>query len=255
MASGGRLAGKVAIVTGGAKGQGESVAGMFAAQGAKVAVLDVLDDLGRETIERIRASGGNAEYFHCDVSQDAEVAATVDAVAGTFAGLDILYNNAAVIAYGRKVADLPVDDWDRTIAVNLRGPFLCAKHALPHLIRRGGGVIINVSSHGAFQASPIGVADYAVAKGGLVTLTYYLASEYGGDNVRANCLAPGPVPTDLNRPFLGTAEGRAQTAMFIPLGRVGELNDVANAALFLASDEAKWISGAVLRVDGGMVVQ
>ncbi|TMB49297.1 MAG: SDR family oxidoreductase [Deltaproteobacteria bacterium] len=165
------------------------------------------------------------------------------------------YNNAAIIAYGRKIADLRAEDWDRTIAVNLRGPFLCAKHALPHLVRRGGGVIINVSSHGAFQASPTGIADYAVAKGGLVTLTYYLASEYGADNVRANCIAPGPVPTDLNRPFLGTPEGRAMTAALIPLGRVGEIDDVVRAAVFLASDEARWITGAVLRVDGGIVVQ
>ena len=157
---------------------------------------------------------------------------------------------------GRR-SDLRAEDWDRTIAVNLRGPFLCAKHALPHLVRRGGGVIINVnvSSHGAFQASPTGIADYAVAKGGLVTLTYYRASEYGADNVRANCIAPGPVPTDLNRPFLGTPEGRAMTAAFIPLGRVGEIDDVARAAVFLASDEARWITGAVLRVDGGIVVQ
>jgi len=116
-------------------------------------------------------------------------------------------------------------------------------------------VIVNVSSHGAFQASPTGIADYAVAKGGLVTLTYYLASEYGAPNVRANCIAPGPVPMDLNRPFLGTPEGRAMTASFIPLGRVGQIDDVARAALFLASDEARWITGAVLRVDGGIVVQ
>jgi NAD(P)-dependent dehydrogenase (short-subunit alcohol dehydrogenase family) len=255
MAAEGRLSGKVAIVTGAAKGQGESVARLFAAEGAQVALLDVLDELGRDAAERIRDTGGVARYFHCDVSQETEVAATVETIAGAFAGIDILYNNAAIIAYGRKVGDLSVEDWDRTMAVNLRGPFLCAKHALPHLVRRGGGAIINVSSHGAFQASPIGVADYAVAKGGLVTLTYYLASEYGAQNVRANCLAPGPVPTDLNRPFLGTPEGRAQTAMFIPLGRVGELEDVSRAALFLASDDAKWISGAVLRVDGGMVIQ
>ena len=108
---------------------------------------------------------------------------------------------------------------------------------------------------GALQASPTGIADYAVAKGGLVTLTYYLASEYGADDARANCIAPGPVPTDLNRPFLGTPEGRAMTASFIPLGRVGQIDDVARAALFLASDEARWITGAVLRVDGGIVVQ
>jgi len=244
-----RLAGKVAVVTGGAKGQGEGVARRFAAEGARVAVLDVLGDGARVAA----AIGGH--FFHCDVAREDEVAAAIDGSAAAFGGLDVLYNNAAIIAYGRKIADLRAEDWDRTIAVNLRGPFLCAKHALPHLIRRGGGVIINVSSHGAFQASPTGIADYAVAKGGLVTLTYYLASEYGADNVRANCIAPGPVPTDLNRPFLGTPEGRAMTAAFIPLGRVGEIDDVARAAVFLASDEARWITGAVLRVDGGIVVQ
>ena len=110
-------------------------------------------------------------------------------------------------------------------------------------------------SHGALQASPTGIADCTVAKGGLVTLTYYLASEYGADNVRANRIAPGPVPTDLNRPFLGTPEGRAMTALFIPLGRVGEIGDVVRPAVFLASDEDRWITGAVLRVDGGIVVQ
>jgi NAD(P)-dependent dehydrogenase (short-subunit alcohol dehydrogenase family) len=248
----GRLAGKAAVVTGAAKGQGEGVARRFAAEGARVALLDVLDTEGARVADEI---GSGARFFHCDVSREDEVRAAIEGAAATFGGLDVLYNNAAVIAYGRKVADLPVEEWDRTLGINLRGPFLCAKHVLPHLVRRGGGVIINVSSHGAFQASPTGIADYAASKGGLVTLTYYLASEYGADNVRANCLAPGPVPTDLNRPFLGTAEGRALTASFIPLGRVGEIDDVARAAVFLASDEARWITGAVLRVDGGMVVQ
>jgi len=247
-----RLAGKVAIVTGAARGQGAGVARVFAAEGARVALLDVLDDMG----ERLAAElGPAARYFHCDVAREADVVAAVDGAAACFGGLDVLYNNAAVITYGRQIADLPTEQWDRTLAVNLRGPFLCAKYALPHLLRRGGGVIINVSSHGAFQASPTGVADYAVAKGGLVTLTHYLASEYGSQRVRANCIAPGPVPTDLNAPFLGTPEGRAQTALWIPLGRVGEIEDVARAALFLASDEAKWITGAVLRVDGGIVIQ
>ena len=228
---GGRLAGKVAVITGAAKGQGEAVARRFVTEGARVALLDVLDEPGRA------------------------VAAELGGAAAAFGGLDVLYNNAAIIAYGRRIADLRSEEWDRTLAVNLRGPFLCAKYALPHLIARGGGAIVNVSSHGAFQASPTGVADYAVAKGGLVTLTYYLASEYGNERVRANCLAPGPVPTDLNRMFLGTEEGRAQTALWIPLGRVGTLDDIANAAVFLASDEAQWISGAVLRVDGGIVIQ
>jgi len=250
-----RLAGKVAVVTGGAKGQGEGVSRLFAAEGASVAIFDVLDEQGERVAAEICNGGGKARYFHCDLGSAREVEAAIGAAVSAFSGLDILYNNAAIIAYGRKIADLPVEDWDRTIAVNLRGPFLCSKFAIPHLVKRGGGAIINVSSHGAFQASPVGVADYGAAKGGLVTLTYYLASEYGCDGIRANCIAPGPVPTDLNKPFLGTPEGQAMTAAFIPLGRVGEIADVARAALFLASDEAKWISGAVLRVDGGIVIQ
>jgi NAD(P)-dependent dehydrogenase (short-subunit alcohol dehydrogenase family) len=252
--AGGRLAGTAAVITGAAKGQGEAVARRFVAEGARVALLDVLDGPGEALAAEI-GSGGAARYFHCDVADEAAVAAAIGGAAAAFGGLDILYNNAAIIAYGRRIADLRSEEWDRTIAVNLRGPFLCAKYALPHLIARGGGAIINVSSHGAFQASPTGVADYAVAKGGLVTLTYYLASEYGSEHIRANCIAPGPVPTDLNRMFLGTEEGRAQTALWIPLGRVGALEDIASAAVFLVSDEASWISGAVLRVDGGIVIQ
>jgi NAD(P)-dependent dehydrogenase (short-subunit alcohol dehydrogenase family) len=251
--AGTRLAGKAAVVTGGAKGQGAGVARRFVAEGARVALLDVLDEPGRALADEL--GGAAARYIHCDVADESQVAAAIDGAAKAFGGLDILYNNAAIIAYGRRIADLRSEDWDRTIAVNLRGPFLCAKYALPHLVARGGGAIINVSSHGAFQASPTGVSDYAVAKGGLVTLTYYLASEYGNERIRANCIAPGPVPTDLNRMFLGTEEGRAQTALWIPLGRVGTVEDVASAAVFLASDEAHWISGAVLRVDGGIVIQ
>jgi NAD(P)-dependent dehydrogenase (short-subunit alcohol dehydrogenase family) len=251
----GRLAGKVAIVTGAARGQGAAVACEFGLEGAAVALLDVLDDAGRAVAEQIERGGGRARYVHCDVSQEDDVRRAVEAAVTAFGGLDVLYNNAAVIAYFRKIGELPTAEWDRTLAVNLRGPFLCAKHALPHLVSRGGGVVINVSSHGAVQASPIGCADYAVAKGGLITFTYYLASEYGPQNVRANCLLPGPVPTDLNATFLATPEGQAACAQMIPLGRVGELADIARAAVFLASDEAKWISGATLRVDGGIVVQ
>ncbi len=248
----GRLAGKVAIVTGAARGQGEGVARAFAGEGAKVALFDVLDEHGARVAREI---GAAARYFHCDVSKEADVAAAVDGAAAHFGKLDILYNNAAVILYGNRIADMPLEQWDRTIGVNLRGPFLCAKHTIPHLLKQGGGAIVNVSSHGAFQAAPVGVADYATAKGGLVTLTYYLASEYGSQNIRTNCIAPGPVPTALNEPFLGSEEGRAMTAAFIPLGHVGAIEDVARAAVFLVSDEAKWITGAVLRVDGGMVIQ
>jgi NAD(P)-dependent dehydrogenase (short-subunit alcohol dehydrogenase family) len=251
----GRLEGKVAIVTGAAKGQGEGVARRFAAEGARVALLDVHDEAGKRVAEAIGRTGGEAIFLHCDVSRQGDVVAAVEAAADRFGGLDVLYNNAAIVSYGRKVADLSVEDWDRTLGVNLRGPFLCAKYALPHLIARGGGSIVNVSSHGAFQASPTGIADYGASKGGVVVLTYYLASEYGPQNVRANCIAPGPVPTDLNAPFLGNEAGRRATEAIIPMKRVGAIEDIASAAVFLASDEAKWITGAVLRVDGGIVIQ
>lgn len=248
----GRLAGKVAIVTGAARGQGEGVARAFVSEGARVALFDVLDEAGAGVARSLGAAG---RYFHCDVSREDDVRTAVAGTVAHFGKLDVLYSNAAVITYGNQIADMSVEQWDRTMAINLRGPFLCAKHAIPHLLAQSGGAIVIVSSHGAFQAAPVGVADYATAKGGLVTLTYYLASEYGGRNIRANCIAPGPVPTALNEPFLGSEEGRAMTANFIPLGRVGEIDDVARAAVFLASDEAKWITGAVLRVDGGMVIQ
>ncbi len=251
----GRLEGKVAIVTGAAKGQGAAVARRFVAEGARVALLDVLDEPGQKLAELLAGDAGRASFAHCDVSREGDVAAAVGRTLERFGGLDVLYNNAAVIRYGRKIAELPVEEWDHTLGVNLRGPFLCAKHALPHLIARGGGSIVNVSSHGAYQATPTGIADYGVSKGGILALTSYLASEYGPQNVRANCIAPGPIPTDLNARFLANEAGRRATEAIIPLRRVGSLDDIANAAVFLASDESSWISGAVLRVDGGIVVQ
>ena len=250
----GRLEGKVAVVTGGAKGQGAGVARAFARQGARLGLLDVLDREGERLARELEDSGAQAAYIHCDVSIEDDVKAALDATAERFGGIDVLYNNAAVLSFAGKVADLPVESFDRTVAVNLRGSFLCSKYALPYLTA-GGGSIINIGSHGAFQASAVGIADYACTKGALVTLTYYLAAEYGPEGVRANCIAPGPIPTDLTDIFLGSEEGRAMAAAMIPLGRVGEIEDVARAAVFLASDDAAWISGAVLRVDGGIVVQ
>jgi len=251
----GRLEGRVAIVTGAAEGQGAGVARRFAAEGARVALLDVAEEAGRKTADAIDAAGGEGLFQRCDVADAEQVEAAVAAAVERFGGLDVLYNNAAVIRYGRKIADLPVEEWDHVIGVNLRGPFLCAKYALPHLVARGGGSIVNLSSHGAFQATPTGIADYGASKGAIVTLTYYLASEYGPEKVRSNCIAPGPVPTALNERFLGNEAARRATEQMIPLRRVGAIEDVADAAVFLASDESRWICGAVLRVDGGIVVQ
>jgi NAD(P)-dependent dehydrogenase (short-subunit alcohol dehydrogenase family) len=211
------------------------VARRFVAEGARVALLDVLDEPGAASPP---SSAPPRATSIATSARRSRSRARVDGATRHFGGLDVLYNNAAVIAYGRRIADMPTAEWDRTLSVNLRGPFLCAKYSLPHLVDRGGGVIINVSrmapSRPRRPASPTTPSPRA----GLVTLTYYLASEYGHEQVRANCIAPGPVPTDLNAPFLGTEEGRAQTAMWIPLGRVGAIEDVAHAAVFLASDES-----------------
>src|SRR5262245_17026655 len=135
----GRLAGKVAVVTGAAKGQGEGVARTFAAEGARVALLGGLDEQGAGVVAALERGGGQARFVHCDVSSEAEVRQAMDGTAAAWGGIDVLYNNAAVCAFFRKIAELSAEDWDRTLAINLRGPFLCAKYALPHMIRRGGG--------------------------------------------------------------------------------------------------------------------
>jgi NAD(P)-dependent dehydrogenase (short-subunit alcohol dehydrogenase family) len=243
-----RLIGKRAVITGGGSGIGAATASSFAAEGACVAILD--SDLPRA--ERIAAqiceSGGDAVAWACDVTNESQLRETVARAAQHLGAIDILFNSAG-IAIRRSVSDTEVDDWDRIIDTNLRGSFLSSKFCLEHF-RQEGGSIIHVSS----VTGIMGVrsrAAYSASKGGLVALTRNMAVDLAGRNIRVNCVCPGFVRTPLAQPLLDDAVRRDRLISMHPLGRLGEPEDVATAALFLASDESRWITGTSLVVDGG----
>jgi NAD(P)-dependent dehydrogenase (short-subunit alcohol dehydrogenase family) len=248
-----RLADKVAIITGAASGIGRGIALMFAREGARVAVADVNDAGGAETVQQVESLGGSALFVHCDVSVAAEVNALVQATVARFGRLDILVNNAVYDRGDAAVADLDEAVWDRTLAVTLRGPFLCSKYALPEMIKGGGGVILHISS-GCGIVGCGNSAAYSAAKGGLELLSRSLAIDYGQYNIRVNTIAPGgtrtPRAAGLERP-----EVRARAAREHLIQRTGEPEDTAYAAVYLASDEASWVTAVSLPVDGGWVAR
>jgi NAD(P)-dependent dehydrogenase (short-subunit alcohol dehydrogenase family) len=252
----GRVDGKVAIVTGSASGIGAETARTLAREGASVLVADV-DVAGAErVVDEIERSGGRALAHAVDVSDEKSVAATVEAAVDHFGRLDVLHNNAAAIgghAPGRDVGldSLDVATWDRTMAVNLRGPMLGCRYAIPHMIRGGGGSIINTSS-GSAERGDLTNFSYAVSKGGVNTLTLYVAAQHGKQNVRCNAIAPGLILSHPAERFGGERYvSMLEEHHLTP--RVGLPEDVANAALFLASDESSFITGQILRVDGGIL--
>jgi NAD(P)-dependent dehydrogenase (short-subunit alcohol dehydrogenase family) len=247
------LAGKVALITGAASGQGRAASVLFAQHGARIAVIDVNDDGADETVALVQATGSDAFSFHADVSRrddaDAMVAATID----TFKRLDVLYNNAAVQMSGRLV-DCTEEQWDLTIRTNLTAIFLACRAGMPHLVASGSGSIINTASVLGLIGSE-GYAAYGAAKAGLVALTRQIATEFG-PKVRANVIAPGSIDTPR---FRKVAESMPDPDAFlkglhatVPLGRLGTADDIARIALFLASDESGYTSGAVIPCDGGL---
>lgn len=248
-----RLGGKVAIVTGGGSGIGRAVAELFAREGARVVVADYKTDLGKETVEAIKRDGGDAMFVQVDVSSSAQVERLVDATLNTYGGIDILLNNAGILLFGT-VLDTDEKDWNRVVSINLTGTFLVSKAVLPHMITRGGGSIINVtSSTGAHDAGP-NTAAYVSSKGGVALLTRAMAIDHAKDNVRVNAIAPGPTDT----PMLRNALSPHQLAAFaatLPMGRLGRPEELASAVMFLASDEASFVTGAILAVDGGQTAQ
>lgn len=246
-----RLAGKVAIVTGAASGIGAATIKRFAAEGASVVCTDINDEGGRAVVADIRAAGGTAEYLHTDVTKLDQVEAAVAFAERRFGGLDVVHNNAATSG-GGYVADIDPTVWDQSIQVMLTAVFYGMRAAIPALLRRGGGSIINTSSVEAFQAEMM-AAPYNTAKAGLINLTRTVAIEYGRKNVRANCICPGCVDT----PMLGLVvamgyRSREAIAARHALGRIIRPEEIANVALFLASDESSAVTGAALVVDGGL---
>lgn len=257
MTSPARLAGKSAIVTGAANGIGRATAVRMAAEGAAVLVADIDAAGAGRVVDEIRAAGGTAEPFGVDVASEEQVKAMVATAVAAFGRLDVLHNNAAAtgdtVDRDRGIADLPLDVWRRAMAVNLDGVFFGIRYALPHLIEVGGGAIINTSSDSAIGGD-LQYAAYGTAKGGVDSLTYYVAVMYGKQNVRCNAIAPGLVVTPNARTKM-PPDVLAAFERHHLLPRLGDPTDIANLAVFLASDEASWITGQVIRVDGGLMRQ
>lgn len=245
----GRLEGKAAFITGSASGIGRAIALRFAQEGASVAVADMDADGGAETVRRIECTGGTALFLETDVTREESVKASIAACVDRFGHVDVLVNDAAVVLMAGAI-DTSLEDWDRVLNVNLRGGFLCAKHAIPHMIQDGGGAIVNIASISAL-VGVLAHAAYNASKAGIVGLSRQMAVDYGSSNVRVNCISPTATDTPLIRKAGASSEALKALASIHPMRRISEPEDIANAALFLASDEARCITGIVLPVDAG----
>ncbi len=250
----GRIENKVAIVTGGALGIGKSACEVLAREGAKVAVTDILDNEGKQTAEEIKKNGGIAEFWHLDHSIEEQVTEVFSEVRNTFGGIDILVNNAGISGVNKPTHEIDQEDWDNLMAINVRGPFLCTKHAIPEMKKVGGGSIINLSSiYGIISNAD--VPAYHASKGALRLMTKTDALLYAQDNIRVNSVHPGFIWTPMVENFAkesGDVEAVKQNLRDLhPLGHLGEAEDIANGILFLASDESKFMTGSELVIDGG----
>ena len=249
----GRLAGKVAFVTGGGQGIGRTTALLFAREGARIGLIDKDGGSADTVAAEIAEAGGTAEAFAGDVSRKDEVAGAIDRTVETFGALHILVNNAGV-TLTRPFLDTSPEDIDLLVDVNLKGIIFASQAAVPHIVRAGGGAIVHDASNAGLVGRPWQPV-YGATKAGIVSLTKAMALALAGDGIRVNCVCPGSIDTGMLRQALATSgdfeQSRRRTEMVIPIGRIGAPEDVAYATLFLAGDEAGYITGAVLPVDGG----
>ncbi len=258
----GRLDGKVALVTGAGSigpgwGNGKASAVLFAREGAKVLAVDINLDAAREARQLIAAEGGTCEAIACDVSQNDQVAATVAACIERFGRIDILHNNVGIVALGGPV-EASEESWDRVNAVNVKSMFLTCKHAIPHMQRQGGGAIVNIASIAGIRWLGVPYISYSATKAAIIQFTRAVALQYARTGIRANAILPGLMNTPMVHASIVEAYGNTSDDMVrardaqCPMGHMGDAWDVAYAALFLASDEAKYITGTELIVDGGL---
>lgn len=258
-----RLKNKVALITGAGSvgpgwGNGKATAVLFAREGAKIFAVDINLDAAKETQSIIEREGGVCSVMRVDVSKSEEVKAMIDKCIDTYGRIDILHNNVGIVVVGG-IEETTEETWDRVMAINLKSMFLTCKYTLPHMERQGGGVIINISSVAAIRYTGIPYITYYASKAGILGLTRAIALQYANKNIRANCILPGLMNTPLVHESLKSVYGDGDIEKMIearnrqcPTGKMGDAWDVAFAALFLASDEAKYITGTELIVDGGL---
>jgi len=250
-----RLSNKVTLVTGAARSLGAAIATTFAKEGAKVVLGDVSDEEGRHIEEQIEAAGGAACYVHLDVTREDDWQAAVAQALGRYGKLDVLVNNAGISIKRVPIEERTVDEWDRMMAVNLKSVFLGTKHALPAMRRSGGGSIVNISSIAGMGQSQIQEPAYATGKAAVRMFSKVTATQHAHENIRCNSLHPGPIDSGMLHRFMPTPEALAQRLTRVPMGRPATLAEIVSGVLFLASDEASYVTGTELVIDGGALAQ
>jgi cyclopentanol dehydrogenase len=250
----GRLDGKVALISGGARGQGTAETRLFVREGARVVFGDILDDEGKKIEAEIRAAGGEATYVHLNVTREADWRAAAGTAVDRYGKLDVLVNNAGILLRA-KIEETTEEDWDRIMAVNAKGVFLGTKCALPAMRRAGGGSIVNISSTAGLVGSPGETAAYTATKGAVRLFTKATAIQHAKDKVRCNSVHPGPIATDMIKDMLENKSAWEQRLRRLPMGRVGTADEVAYGVLYLASDEASYVTGSELVIDGGTTAE
>jgi len=253
-----RIKNKIAVITGAGSGQGRAAAVLFAKEGASIVACDWKPEAGDETVQQVKSDGGKAIFVRTDVSNSRDVQNLINTAISTFGRIDILYNNAGVgFSSPLSMSDVlntPEEDWDRVIAINLKSMYLTAKFAIPEMIKGGGGSIVNTASIAAMIGSEAAHA-YTAAKGGMVALSRALAVEFGPKNIRSNCICPGAIDTPMIAPVVDPLKKAGQPFMNSPIRRLGTPDDIAYCALYLASDESSFVTGATFIVDGGYTAQ
>jgi len=252
-----RLHGKVCIITGAGSGLGKGIALVFAREGSRVVIAEIQEEPGQATAQQIKAEGGEALFLRTDITRASEVEKMVEGTVKAYGRIDILVNNAGINPSRTPVHETSEEAWDQTLAVNLKGAFLCSKYVLPAMIKQGGGSIIHVAS----VVGGLGCSDraaYSASKGGMIALARNMAVDYARYNIRVNSLSPGFVETDLTRIYFNKMRETdpkklERIVAHHPMGRLGKPEDEAYAALFLASDESPWVTGLDLAVDGGFL--
>ena len=249
----GKLDGKIALISGGARGQGAAEARLFAQEGAKVVIADILDDQGRQVEAEINELGGDALYTHMDVTSEADWQNAVQATVAKYGKLDILVNNAAIIIEKAAIEDRTAAEWDRVFEVNAKGVFLGTKHSIPEMRKAGGGSIVNISSVAGIGQSLHQEPAYAASKGAVRIFSKVTASQHAADGIRCNSVHPGPIDTDMLASAMGD-EARLQDRLArVPMRRMGRVDEIAKGVLYLASDDSSYVTGSELVIDGGAI--